>query len=147
MPREAEHDWYNEGLLSSSPWGYQTICIRRVPVDPTHTSLAVSKTDVPASFTRLGATFSDHSRLERQAQEVHRERLRTEQRKDSNSPGSRICAWEELHGLRLPADPAHPVLIAIANRTRLSVVQIREEQTTRAMLVRADFSSRKAPAG
>jgi hypothetical protein len=103
-------------------------------VDPIHTRLAASKSDVPASFTRMGATFSDHSRLVRQAQELRREALRAEQRKESSSPGSRIGAWEELHGLKLPTNPAHPVLLAIANRTRLTVVQIREEQTARAML-------------
>jgi hypothetical protein len=93
--------------------------------------------DPTSSFTlrQRVATFSDHLRIEREAREVRRERLRAEQRNGSNNPSSRICAWEELHGLQLPADPAHPVLIAIANRTRLSVVQIQNVQTSRAALL------------
>lgn len=96
------------------------------------TSVAVSKSSPAASLKQRVATFSDHARIERQARELRRQQLRAEQRKDSNSPGSRICAWEELHGLQLPSDPAHPVLLAIANRTGLSVLQVRDEQNARA---------------
>jgi hypothetical protein len=87
------------------------------------------------NHTHRVATFSDHLRLQRQALELQQEGLRAEQRNDSNSPGSRICAWEKLHGLKLPTDPGHPVLLAIAIRTKLSVFQIRDEQTARAALV------------
>jgi hypothetical protein len=101
-------------------------------MNSTPASLVAPKPDAPLSLKQRVATFSDHARIERQTRELRREELRAEQRKESNSPGSRICAWEELHGLQLPADPEHPVLFAIANRTRLSVLQVRDEQSARA---------------
>jgi hypothetical protein len=53
------------------------------------------------------------------------------QRSDRNSPEMRIRIWEKLHGLRLPADATHPILDVIAVGTRLTLVEVREEQRAR----------------
>src|SRR5580704_11591048 len=54
-----------------------------------------------------------------------------EQRSDLNPPNVRIRAWEKVHGLRMPADSAHPILEVIAGDTRLTLVEVREEQQAR----------------
>jgi hypothetical protein len=74
---------------------------------------------------------------ERLAQEEHerteeRRRELAEQRSNLNPPDVRIRTWEKLHQLRLPTDPAHPVLDVIAVSTRLTLAEVREEQRTRA---------------
>jgi hypothetical protein len=48
-----------------------------------------------------------------------------------NSADLRIRAWERAHQLRMPADPLHPVLKAIAAATRLTLPEVREEQRLR----------------
>ena len=48
-----------------------------------------------------------------------------------NSADLRIRAWERAHQLRMPADPLHPVLSAIAAATRLTLTQVQEEQRLR----------------
>jgi hypothetical protein len=53
------------------------------------------------------------------------------QRSDRNPPDVRIRIWEKLHGLRLPSDAAHPILDVIAIGTRLTLVEVREEQRAR----------------
>ncbi len=48
-----------------------------------------------------------------------------------NSADLRIRAWERAHQLRMPADPLHPVLGAIAAATGLTLTEVREEQRLR----------------
>jgi hypothetical protein len=60
-----------------------------------------------------------------------RRRELAEQRSDLNSPDVRIRTWEKLHQLRLPSDPAHPILDVIAVGTRLTLAEVQEEQRTR----------------
>jgi hypothetical protein len=55
-----------------------------------------------------------------------------EQRSDLNPPDVRIRTWERIHALRMPSDPAHPILDVIAISTRLTIEEVREEQRTRA---------------
>ena len=55
-----------------------------------------------------------------------------EQSRDINSPEARIRIWERIHALRMPSDPAHPVLEVIALSTRLTLEEVREEQRSRA---------------
>ncbi len=55
-----------------------------------------------------------------------------------NSADLRIRAWERAHQLRMPMDPLHPVLDAIAAATQLTLTEVREEQRLR--------SARRAPA-
>jgi hypothetical protein len=64
--------------------------------------------------------------------EQKRSQLLAEQRSDLNPPESRIRAWEQAHGLRMPLDPEHPVLDVIAVSTRLTLAQVQEEQRLRA---------------
>jgi hypothetical protein len=47
------------------------------------------------------------------------------------SPRDRIIAWEKLHGLKLPFDSMHPVLVSIARSTELTLAQVRNEQESR----------------
>jgi hypothetical protein len=55
-----------------------------------------------------------------------------EQRSDLNPPDVRIRTWERIHALRLPSDPAHPILDVVAISTRLTLEEVREEQRMRA---------------
>ena len=68
----------------------------------------------------------ESERAEKRRQEL------AEQRSDLNPPDVRIRAWEKIHQLRLPSDPAHPILDVIAVSTRLTLEEVREEQRTRA---------------
>lgn len=56
----------------------------------------------------------------------------------SNSIDLRIRAWEKVHRLSMPFDPAHPVLVAIATATQLTLEQVQDEQRLR--------RARRAPA-
>jgi len=47
------------------------------------------------------------------------------------SPQDRINAWERLHGLQLPFDSAHPILLSIAHDTGLTLAQVCDEQQAR----------------
>jgi len=73
-------------------------------------------------------------RFAQEERERAERRLRqlAEQRSDANPPEARIRTWERLHGLRLPSDPAHPILDLIAVSTRLTLAQVRDEQCARA---------------
>jgi hypothetical protein len=73
---------------------------------------------------RLAA--EEYERSEKRRQEL------AEQRSDLNSPETRIRTWERIHQLRMPSDPAHPILDVIAVSTRLTLEEVREEQRTRA---------------
>jgi len=65
-------------------------------------------------------------RAEKRRQEL------VEQRSELNPPHVRIRTWERIHQLRLPSDPAHPILEVIAVNTRLTLEDVREEQRMRA---------------
>jgi len=56
-----------------------------------------------------------------------------------NSVDLRIRAWEKVHGLRMPSDPKHPALQAIAAATQLALADVLNEQGLR--------SARRASAG
>src|SRR5215472_14295285 len=68
----------------------------------------------------------EHERTEKRRQEL------AEQRSDLNPPEVRIRTWERIHALRLPSDPAHPILDVIAISTRLTLEEVRQEQRSRA---------------
>ena len=68
----------------------------------------------------------ESERAEKRRQEL------AEQRSDLNPPDVRIRAWEKIHQLRLPSDPAHPILDIIAVSTRLTLAEVQEEQRKRA---------------
>lgn len=48
-----------------------------------------------------------------------------------NSPSVRIQAWERLHQVDLPRDPAHRLVNVIAANTGLTVDEVRAEQLER----------------
>jgi hypothetical protein len=56
-----------------------------------------------------------------------------------NTPAERIRIWERVHGLSLPRDPGHRLLLAVAAGTELALDQVQEEQRQR-------FAARKAVA-
>jgi hypothetical protein len=63
---------------------------------------------------------------------VEKRRLAFEELKSAlYSPQERISAWEKLHGLRLPFDAQHPILLSIARSTGLTLAQVRDEQEAR----------------
>lgn len=67
-----------------------------------------------------------------QAEEAERaQRERFEQSSELNTPATRIRAWERLHRLTLPRGSAHSVLSVVAEATRLTLEEVREEQRRR----------------
>jgi hypothetical protein len=90
-----------------------------------------------SDLVRTPAERLAHDEAERA--EKRRQEL-AEQRSDLNPPDVRIRAWEKVHQLRLPSDPAHPILDVITVSTRLTLAEVREEQRTRA--ARAAIRSR-----
>lgn len=84
-------------------------------------------------FTALELLADHRERIA--LEEEERARKRTSQfeelRSEVNSVPVRISAWEKMHGLRLPSDPAHPILHVIASATGISLSCLREEQRTR----------------
>jgi hypothetical protein len=54
-----------------------------------------------------------------------------------NTPYQRISWWERVHVMRLPKDPAHPLLDVVAKQTGLSLEQIRTEQQRRQVALSA----------
>ncbi len=68
-----------------------------------------------------------------QAEAAERRRRQIdEQSSPLNSPSVRIQAWERLHQVDLPRDPAHPLVGVIADNTGLSLNDVRTEQQLRA---------------
>ena len=90
-----------------------------------------------APHRSAGDLISDY-RARRALEEEERAQRRRidleEQRSDLNPPNVRIRAWEKVHGLRMPANSAHPILEVIAGDTRLTLVEVQEEQQARATL-------------
>jgi hypothetical protein len=84
-------------------------------------------------FTALELLADHRERLA--LEEEERSRKRTSQfeelRSEVNSVPARIRAWEKMHGLRLPSDPAHPILLVIASTTGISLACLRDEQQAR----------------
>lgn len=81
--------------------------------------------------TELIRTHAERQALEEQERAQERRRALAELRSSLNSPDVRIRVWEKMHALRLPGDPAHPVLAVIAMATGLTIAQVREEQSAR----------------
>jgi hypothetical protein len=83
----------------------------------------------PGDLVKTPAERLAHEEFERT--EKRRQEL-AEQRSDLNPPEVRIRTWERIHALRLPSDPAHPILDVIAISTRLTLEEVRQEQRSRA---------------
>jgi hypothetical protein len=78
------------------------------------------------------ATYADRMAQRELEREATRRLAMAEQTEQLNTPGVRIRAWEQVHDLRMPSDPGHPVLDQIASKTGLTGDQVREEQRARA---------------
>jgi hypothetical protein len=94
-------------------------------------------------FTSAGDELLSDYRQRRALEESERaERKRMEsaqQYSALNSADLRIRAWERVHQLRMPSDPLHPALAAIAIATQLTLEDVQNEQRLR--------SARRASAG
>ena len=86
----------------------------------------------PRSVGDLSNDYRARRALEEEERAQRRRIDLEEQRSDLNPPKVRIRAWEKVHGLRLPADSTHAILDVIANDTRLTVLEVQEEQQARA---------------
>lgn len=99
---------------------------------PKHMNSA-GPTYIDRHFTAVELLADHRERLA--LEEEERARKRTSQfeelRSEVNSVPVRIRAWEKMHGLRLPSDPAHPILRVIASTTGISLSCLREEQRAR----------------
>jgi hypothetical protein len=86
------------------------------------------------AITRTGDLVNPAERLAREENERSEKRRQelAQQRSNLNPPEVRIRTWERIHQLRMPADPAHPILDVIAVSTRLTLEEVQEEQRTRA---------------
>jgi hypothetical protein len=98
----------------------------------------MSSADRPLTFGNRSPTatelITDHRAriaVEEEERLTQRSRQLEELRAEFNSVSVRIRAWEKMHGLRLPADPAHPILDVISSVTGISLKALREEQQSR----------------
>ena len=86
-------------------------------------------------FISTGADIVSDYRRRRVLEECERAELKRidleTQRSPLNSADLRIRAWEKVHRLSIPSDPHHPVLIAIAAATQLTLVEVQNEQRLR----------------
>jgi 5'-deoxynucleotidase YfbR-like HD superfamily hydrolase len=84
--------------------------------------------------SRTGDLINPAERLAREEYERSEKRRQelAQQRSELNPPEVRIRTWERMHQLRMPSDPAHPILDVIAISTRLTLEEVREEQRMRA---------------
>ena len=84
--------------------------------------------------SRTGDLVNTAERLAREEYERSEKRRQelAQQRSELNPPEVRIRTWERIHQLRMPSDPAHPILDVIAVSTRLTLEEVREEQRMRA---------------
>lgn len=93
-------------------------------------------------FVAGGGDFVPDYRRRRELEESERAELKRldveAQSSPSNSIDLRIRAWEKVHRLSMPFDPGHPVLVAIAAATRLTLEEVQDEQRLRC--------ARRAPA-
>ena len=69
--------------------------------------------------------------LQYEAAEWRRQQL-AEQSSPLNSASARIVAWERLHQVDLPSNPAHRLVDVIAANTGLTTAEVRAEQQLRA---------------
>lgn len=88
-------------------------------------------TSNPQRNADLIRTHAERQAMEEEERAQQRRLALAEQRSNLNSADVRIRAWEKVHALRLPGDPTHPVLAAIAMATGLTIAEVREEQKAR----------------
>lgn len=84
---------------------------------------------------------------ERRRLEAEQERSQAllDQRAIDSPPDTRVRVWERLHQLRLPKDPAHAVLLQVAQQTGLDLKQVQEVQRQRAAALNAHGTPSQPP--
>jgi hypothetical protein len=84
-------------------------------------------------MTNFEPLFDHRARLEQMQFEAaaRRERSLIDQRSPENSPEVRVRIWERLHQVRLPKDPAHPIMARVAEVTGLDLAEVLEVQRLR----------------
>jgi hypothetical protein len=80
-------------------------------------------------------SFAERQQLQAQQREAEKLLQLKAQSSTLHTPNHRVSIWENLHGLRLPVDSAHPILKDIAERTGLSLAQVLEVQVGRRPVV------------
>jgi len=113
--------------VGNLPFAVEGAGAARVTTEPRlHRHMATSRTsDLVNPGERLAR--EENERSEKRRQDL------AEQRSDLNPPDVRIRTWERIHQLRMPSDPAHPILHVIAVNTRLTLEEVQEEQRRRAV--------------
>jgi hypothetical protein len=83
--------------------------------------------------------YDHRARIEQFQMEAaaRRERALIDQRSPENSPEVRVRIWERLHQVRLPKDPAHPIMSRVAEVTGLDLAEVLEVQRLRLPVVAA----------
>ena len=74
--------------------------------------------------------LAERRRLEAEQQ---RSQALLDQRSHEHSPAMRVRLWERLHQLRLPKDPAHAILVQVAQQTGLALADVHRVQQQRAL--------------
>jgi len=108
-----------------------------IPMDLTITSPSTNYDAARPVGSEALSSYRERRAIEEFEREERRRANMAEVYASVNSADLRIRAWERAHQLRMPVDPLHPVLDAIAAATRLTLADVREEQRLR--------SARRAP--
>ena|SRR5579862_5808569 len=116
--------------MKTSPGGLATQATQ-IYGQPLGSHLMSQKTSAPRPTTEPIRTHAERLAHEAEERLQKRRLILTEQCSRENPPEVRIRAWETAHDLRLPSDPEHPVLLAIATSTGLTVAEVQEEQRVR----------------
>src|SRR5690606_18446787 len=84
---------------------------------------------------------------ERRRPEAEQERSQAlpDQRAIASPPDTRVRVWERRHQLPLPKDPAHAVLLQVAQQTGLDLKQVQEVQRQRAAALNAHSTPSQPP--
>lgn len=99
------------------------------------------KPAAPQPGTERIRTHAERMADEAEVRLQERQHVLAQQHSSANPPDVRIRAWEKAHALRLPSDPEHPVLSAVAVSTGLTIAQVQEEQRARRALRTASSAS------
>ena len=83
----------------------------------------VARTDPLRTHAELLAAEAQEKAYQRQ---VELEELKS----DLNSAERRVRTWEKVHGLSLPRNPNHPILDLIAIKTRLTLQEVLQVQSS-----------------
>ena len=90
-----------------------------------------TRKQIPTSGDELFFDYRQRRALEEQERAELKIADQAQQCSALNSAAARIRAWEKVHNLRMPSDPGHLVLGAIAVATQLTLEDVQTEQRLR----------------